>query len=97
MKLKEFLRPSAGKIILSMLLIYHLFLVLTIIGVGIHIECTTEGYRLHPERCGYVKPLIGIDLRLFGGFFSILIIAAALSYLISCTIIILSRKILKMF
>ena len=90
-RLKEFLKPDWKKIILTILLLFFVFLVLFSLTTSIYVLCTEEGFRLHPESCGYIKPALGIELDLSTIFF----ISILVSYLLSCLLVKIYDKVKK--
>ena len=83
MNLKQFLKPDWRKIVITIVSIFYVLLVIvSFITGGMFVDCTEEGFRLHPESCGYKKPLIEInDLRVT------FIISIVISYILSCLIV----------
>ena len=86
MKFIDFIYPSTNKVILSIILIYPIFIFVFYIGTGLYIDCA-EGY--YTDQCGYHPPMIGFELGLIGS----IIIAIVITYILACALNILYKKI----
>ena len=65
-KVKEFLRPTLWKILITLMLFFPIFIDVISQTSGMYIECgiDSEGHIMHPESCGYIEPPLGFELDL---------------------------------
>lgn len=80
MRWKEFLKPDWRRVVITILLSYITFLIVLSLTTRWETYCTEEGFRLHPESCGWHEPALGIEFDLV----TALLISIMLSYLLSC-------------
>lgn len=79
--IKQFLKPEWRKILIFFFILYPIFLITGILSLDAFIECTEEGFKLHPEKCGRIPAILPIGLK--GAVFLSLIF----SYIFSCLLI----------
>jgi len=88
---KQFLKPDWRKIVLTIISLYFVFLIILSLTSRWETYCTEEGFRLHPEQCGWHESILGIELDLSTAF----LISIILSYLFSCLIVWIYDKVKK--
>lgn len=84
----RFLQPSISKVLLTLILLYPIFILIFFLSSGVNIDCTASQWS---NRCGYHPPFIGDELG-YGGSVTISLI---ITYLLTCILVVIYNKFKK--